>query len=348
MVLRAAIFPAALLSLTGTMAWAQGGQLAPPDNVSTQDWNRSLMARGHASERQGQRDDALADYTLVIESHALAGDEQARAFFDRGLLLDGMDRLNDALGDYNAALSLAPKFTAALNNRANVYRRLGQLPEARRDYLASLAAGNPQSQYSYYGLGQIAEAEGNGVDAKELYARALANDPDYALARERLTALTAEDEMVHLRPPPIKTAQSGEGYRVAEAENVPVRLRPPDVPRAVQARLRPSGPEAVPASYAGGDLTLKPSLDERKTERKHGALVQLGAWRSREEATEGWDRAIQQAGDALENLSPRILEVDLPKLGRYYRLRVAAGQTGPKALCTALVAKGLDCIVARD
>jgi tetratricopeptide (TPR) repeat protein len=306
------------------------------------------MAHGHASERQGQKDDALADYTLVIESHALAGDEQARAFFDRGLLLDGMNRLSDALGDYNAALSLAPKFTAALNNRANVYRRLGQLPEARRDYLASLAAGNPQSQYSYYGLGQIAEAEGNLTDAKEFYARALANDPGYALARERLTTLTADDEVVHLRPPPIRTAQpeAGEGYRVAE--DVSVRLRPPDAPRTPAAHPRPLGPETVPASYAEEGLALKPSLDEGKTERKHSPQVQLGAWRSREEASAGWDRAIQQAGDALENRSPHILEVDLPKLGRYYRLRVGAGQTGPKALCAALAAKGLDCIVARD
>lgn len=339
MVLSAVIFPVAVLLSTGPTAWAQGSQLHPPDSVSTQDWNRSLMARGHASERQGQKDDALADYTLVIEGHALAGDEQARAFFDRGLLLDGMNRLNDALGDYNAALSLTPKFAAALNNRANVYRRLGQLPEARRDYLASLAAGNPQSQYSYYGLGQIAEAQGNIDEAQELYARALANAPDYALARERLTALTAEDEIIHLRPPPIRTARSDEGYRVAQ--DAAVRLRPPDAP---SARLRPSDPEVVAASYGDGDLTLKPSLDERK----HHAMVQLGAWRSREEASDGWDRAQRLAGSALEGLSPRILEVNLPKIGRYYRLRVAAGQTGPKALCMALAAKGLDCIVARD
>src|SRR6185437_9906819 len=127
MLLGAAIFLAVPVSLVGPAAQAQGEQVRPPGNVSTLDWNRSLMARGHASERLGQKDDALADYTLVIESHALAGDEEARAFFDRGLLLDGMNRLNDALGDYNAALSLVPKFTAALNNRANVYRRLGQL-----------------------------------------------------------------------------------------------------------------------------------------------------------------------------------------------------------------------------
>ena len=93
-------------------------------------------------------------------------DEQARALFARGLLLDGMNRVDDALQDYSAALALLPKFAAALNNRANVYRRLRRFAEARRDYQASLAAGNPQGQYPYYGLGQIAEAEGRNDQAK--------------------------------------------------------------------------------------------------------------------------------------------------------------------------------------
>ena len=50
------------------------------------------MARGRVSEKLGQNEDALADYTLAIESHTLPNDEQARAVFDRGLLFDGMGR----------------------------------------------------------------------------------------------------------------------------------------------------------------------------------------------------------------------------------------------------------------
>ena len=40
--------------------------------------------------------------------------------------------MDDALGDYAAAIRLVPKFAAALNNRGNVLRSLGRLPDARR------------------------------------------------------------------------------------------------------------------------------------------------------------------------------------------------------------------------
>src|SRR5215469_14792263 len=131
---------------------SQPSQSQPSQSLSPLEWNRSLMARGRVSERLGQNEDAMADYTLAIESHALPTDEQSRALFDRGLLLDGMGRLDEALADYSASLLLSPSFAAALNNRGNVYRRLGRLADARRDYLTALEAGNPQSQYSYYGL----------------------------------------------------------------------------------------------------------------------------------------------------------------------------------------------------
>ena len=80
---------------------------------------------------------------------------------------------------------------------------------------------------------------------------------------------------------------------------------------------------------------------------KREPQVQLGAWRSPENAAKGWTQARQLAGEALDGLSPRIVAVDLPGVGRYYRLRVAAAQTSPRALCVALAAKGLDCFPAQ-
>ncbi len=341
-IFRTMLFLAAFLPLTDAVQspalGGQASQAAP--NLSPRDWNRTLVARGQASESLGQKEDALADYTLAIESHALTGEEQARTLFDRGLLLDGMNRLDEALSDYGAALSLSPKFAAALNNRGNVYRRLGRLPEARRDYQASLAAGNPQSQYCYYGLGQIAEAQGNDADAEELYARALASDPHYDLARERLTALAGGDEIIHLRPPIEKTSPGP-----VAAQAIPTGPPPPGLGPALRSPGRhflaaPKAPTPTDHEGAGGP-PLKPSLDEGS----HSAQVQLGAWRSRVEAEEGWSRATARASDLLKGVSPHIVPVDLPA-GRYYRLRVPAGPTGSKSLCAALTAKGLDCIPA--
>src|SRR4029079_12075205 len=94
------------------------------------DRSRLLLRRGLAHELLGQRNEAVADFTGAISTGALAQDEQAGAFYDRGVTLDELNRADDAIADYTAALMLQPRFAAALNNRANIYRRLGRLAEA--------------------------------------------------------------------------------------------------------------------------------------------------------------------------------------------------------------------------
>ena len=344
--LTATLLSVVLLPLADAAGHSTRAEAAPPPPyfLLPQDWYRSLMAIGHASEANGQKLDALADYTLAIESHALARDEQARALFDRGLLLDKMNRLDEAVADYSATLSLALDFTAALNNRANAYRRLGRLADARQDYLAALAAGNPQSQYSYFGLGQIAEAQGDNASAQKLYARALAADPHYALAQERLTAL-ASDSVQDARQP---TDQAGPGTPTdgpAARAVVAVQAAPMPAPQPPAANAGPD-PQISPAGHGIDKSPSGPGTPQAS--KGHVPQVQLGAWRSKAEAAQGWDRALEQAGDTLRGLSPRIVTVDLPATGRFYRLRVSTGQSGPKGFCAALAAKGLDCIPARD
>ena len=300
------------------------------------DQGRLLVDRGMAREALGRHDDALADLTRAIEMHALPPEDQARALFTRGAVLDGQGRSNDAIGDYSAALTLAPRFAPALNNRANAYRRQNRVAEAKRDYLASLAAGNLAPEFSYYGLGQLAEAAGNSEGARAFYARAVAANPNYALAAERLAALGGTPDapdagVIHLRPP----------RAVQTAETAPVVLKPPAGP----APSRPS--RVTPASYGGGTAGpgLRPALDAAGQGLQKGAQVQLGAWRTQEEAGQGWNSALRRSGGLLDGLSPRIVAADLPGRGRYYRLRAGPAAAG---LCAALQAQGVDCIPARD
>lgn len=347
---------------------ADGGGISAASSLGDAEKSLRLIQAAHALELSGQQDEALMDYTEAIESHRLDRDTQARALFSRGLLLDGMSRLGDAVQDYSAALSLSPNFAAALNNRANIYRREGRFTEAGRDYRASLAAGNPQSQYSYYGLGQIAEAGGKVGQAKTFYTKAATADPSFVLAKERLAALE-QPEPIHLRPPSLKSARAEDSAgRPPLQPPVPaqtVQLRPPALKPARRETtgggpsLRPAiaassaaetarsePPRApLPTAYDRKSPALKPALDQASP---LGAQIQLGAWRSEAEAGEGWNRALKQAGDVLEGFSPHIVAVDLPGRGRYYRLRIAADKEGSKTLCSVLVAKGLNCFLARD
>jgi hypothetical protein len=96
-------------------------------------------------------------------------------------------------------------------------------------------------------------------------------------------------------------------------------------------------------------LALRPALDQSGTSVPGGAEIQLGAWRSAAEADAGWDKAKARAGGALDGLSPRVLVVDLPGKGRYFRLRVRSGVGQSAAnFCARLEAKTLACLPVRD
>jgi tetratricopeptide (TPR) repeat protein len=302
---------------------------------------RLLLDRGLASELTGAHDQALVDFTAAINAKALPAAEQAQALLQRGFLLDSMARLPDALGDYTAAIGLAPETAkAALNNRANIYRRQNLLKEARRDYLAALEGDNPRPEYPYAGLGQVAEAQGDVEAARRYYAKAVAANAHYALAVDRLAALggpppdaVAGAGVIHLRAP---------GARPAPVD-APVVLKPP--PGAAAARPVAEAPVHLhmPPKPTHRAPALRPAIGS--AEPASGRLVQLGAWRSQEEAEAGWNQAKSRSGGALDGLANIIQIADLPGKGRYYRLRVAPGPFGAQNLCAKLRAKGLDCML---
>ena len=287
-----------------------------------------LLNRGLAREQLGRRDAALADFTAALADRSLPKAARARALFDRGVVHDELAEPDKAIADYSAALKVQPRFAAALNNRANAYRRLGRLAAARHDYEASLAAGNSQPQYSNYGLGQIAEAQGNPLAAQDYYRKALAADPHYALASQRLAALdmALPQAAFVLHPPPPRP------------EPRPVRM----------ARDATSiAPRHVPVtrvSYEPADTIpeLRPAI--LGSMGGHGR-VQLGAYRAEADAANGWNQLVVEARGLLGGLTPQIVSVDLPGRGRFYRLRAGPLDHGDaNALCHRLKARGLPCM----
>jgi tetratricopeptide (TPR) repeat protein len=300
---------------------------------------RLLVARGLARQALGANDAALADFTLALSAAALPPLERARALFARGVSLDSLGRLEDAAGDYSAVLKLVPGATYALNNRANVRRRQGRLDEARRDYLAALNGTNPNPQYPYFGLGGIAEAGGDLSAARGYYNRALAAAPGFALAQERLDALgappageaPADTGIIVLKPP---------GPRTASA----IVLHPPPSAKFVAASAAPRTQPVSPAPGRGAPL--RPAIVENKGGRA-GALAQLGAWRSEEEARVGWTMAQDSAADLLDGLEPVIVRAEIAGRGTFWRLRTAPKRPVAQ-FCAAMIQQGLACIPTRD
>jgi tetratricopeptide (TPR) repeat protein len=314
-----------------------------------------LLYRGLARELLDAQADATADFTAALQIRALPRDEREQALLQRGFLLDSTGRLGDAVGDYSAVIAMKGAASAtALNNRANIYRRQNRMTEAQRDYRAALAMTGSRPQYSWYGLGQIAEAKGDSEGARRFYAQAVSADPGYVLASERLAVLggvpdmTRDPGIVVLRPPKSMTAApSKAGFVPAPAG--PVSVEP------ARIVLHPPPPRVTMAAPMATrhPVGLRPALDGAPPSGSHASgrrteQVQLGAWRSEAEAREGWEKAVSRAGKALEGLWPYITVADLPGRGRYYRLRTDPGPGGAAQFCAALAAVRQDCLPARD
>lgn len=179
--------PGRVLSLIGVAAaMITAGAHAPPDAILR---NQQLLASAVLHLGQGRNRLAIEELSQVVVSKALSRPDQVRALYDRGVAYDSIGDTRAALNDYGAALKLDPRFAPALNNRANAYRRMGRLAEARRDYLAALAAPGAAREYAYFGLGQIAELRGDATAARGAYHKALAANPAFAQAALSIVAL---------------------------------------------------------------------------------------------------------------------------------------------------------------
>jgi tetratricopeptide (TPR) repeat protein len=346
--------------------------------LSAAERGRLLLYRGLGQELLGASAGAMHDFTQALDSRALPPEERAQALLQRGFLRDGLGRLDEAIADYTAVIILkGDNLATALNNRANIYRRQNKPAQARQDYLAALSAGNSKPQYSYYGLGQIAEAQHDVTAARGFYAKAVAADPGYGLASERLAALggppdgaIADTGRLALHPPPAANEMSADaGFKVATeaanrpANDTPIVLRPPHSKEDGTIILHPPGmpraagparglrPPQRPLPMVVGAVLLRPAMDQsgRSLPGTGAAEVQLGAWRSAAEARAGWDKAELDAGGALDGLTPHVVTVDLPDRGRYYRLRVSPpGAQDRGEFCAVLARKGIACLPVHD
>lgn len=346
--------------------------------VSPVQRGRLFLYRGLAEELLGSTDAAMSDFSTALDVRALPAALRGQVLLQRGFLRDGLGHLDEAARDYGAVIALkGDSLATALNNRANVYRRQNRFADAARDYQAALAANGGKPQYSWYGLGQIAEAKADILSARGFYAKAVAADPAYVLASTRLDALggppdgtvaDAQNRIALHLPSTASPAQAvaqaasaGSGAialraQSPSAQTVPIALHPPR--REAQNQNGLVSDASMRRVASADRVVLRPALDQparavrasvTRQAKQGGVEVQLGAWRSQDEANAGWDKAKQRAGGALDGINPHIVTADLPGKGRYYRLRInVSGAQNGMAFCADLSARGVSCLPARD
>ncbi|KAB7739667.1 hypothetical protein F2P47_11350 [Parvibaculum sedimenti] len=281
--------------------------------------------RGIARQKLGLQSLARDDYTRALDLGTLPKDVAARAYYNRGIADVAAGNTLAAEADYTKAIDLAPDHGAAYHNRANLERERRDYPTAIRDYGAAIQRiSGDQRKLPLFGRALAYERSGNVTAAVADLKEALAIDPNYAPARERLAAL---GEPVTAGSSEVKLA-SADGWNTTA-----IRAAPPVTTAPVQA---------VPAKTTA----LEPAEAAPPRSGTGRYRMQLGAFRKHSSAAKAWAEA-ERGNASLAALDHNIDAADLGPKGVWYRLQAGSFQTAAeaRARCADLGAKGVACVV---
>lgn len=99
----------------------------------------------------------------------------------KGLILRGLDRIDDAIASFDNAIALNPGLPDAYNNRGLCHWINGDNVRAFRDYSAAIRI-DPQHSWAYNNRGLLRYEDGDGRGAMRDYNRALHYEPTSRLA----------------------------------------------------------------------------------------------------------------------------------------------------------------------
>lgn len=117
---------------------------------------------------------AVADYTTVID---LSGNNQSKAYFNRGLAYYELGQIGNAIEDFSQVITLHPQDAEAYYKRGLAYYDIREYGKAIEDYNRVLQL-QPQDNYAYHSRGLAYAASGNLNAAIGDYTRMIQLDPN--------------------------------------------------------------------------------------------------------------------------------------------------------------------------
>jgi tetratricopeptide (TPR) repeat protein len=139
------------------------------------------------AEFGGDTATAIETCTSALEMSALAVNERAATYINRGILKSRYDDPNGALADYNQGLQLDPNLGEGYVDRGAVQILFQHYDEALKDINTGIGMGPKKPEIAYYDRAIVDEALGNVRGAYEDYKKAVEIAPDFELAAQELT-----------------------------------------------------------------------------------------------------------------------------------------------------------------
>lgn len=151
----------------------------------------SLLNRALAYQQLNNQTQAIDDYTAALALDAMSAELRATALYNRGISQQKLVAMTLAIEDFTSALLLNPSFSHAFYSRGNALRESGQLLFALSDFARALKFNHPDPARVYFSQAQAYELLQRPIDARRSLEAALAANPNFVLAREKLAALDA-------------------------------------------------------------------------------------------------------------------------------------------------------------
>jgi cell division protein FtsN len=208
---------------------------------------------------------------------------------------------------------------------------------------------------------------GNPTEYKglKIYEQPAPNDADQSTAPGTTDAQKpapktqpAQTAALPLRAPVTEPSDAVTAQAVAPtAPPPPVPVKPkPEKKVAVAAPVTEKPVTAKPVAAAPVEAsepprTLSPAVTSPPAHAAAGGeyLLQIGSYKSEEEANASWASDKKKYGSVLAGYSPNVKQVDLGEKGTWYRLRIAsfADKSSANDLCDKLKAAGGSCIISK-
>src|SRR6478672_1502975 len=110
--------------------------------------------RGSVLGLAGRHEEALSDFNKAISLDA----QYAQAYANRALVYRQMNKLDLALADYNQAVSIDPGYSGAYLGRGIVYRQTKQAVNALQDFNKAIAI-RPDTAEAYFNRGLLYQGQ---------------------------------------------------------------------------------------------------------------------------------------------------------------------------------------------
>ena len=349
-------------------------QAIESQDLPTEVLANALLNRALAYQQLAEHQEAIDDYTAALRLDAMSAELRATALYNRALCQQKLQNLTAAVEDFTSALFLDPSFAHAYYGRGNALRDSGQFLFALSDYEKATRYHHPNGAQVFFAEALTYESLKRPDDVRKSLQRALAADPKFTQAGNKLAALQGG---AVAKPVLVATAPVGGGQVTVRKPDLPKAVEPTDEllstgesdPMVTAAVSEPAATKIVDRVPVEEEriVAVEPVEDEAAPEPESMAQEEAVAEEPVGEApiADGWSVQLASATSeggawstwkkmkakhrALADKKPIVVRADLGTKGVFYRVRLGGfeNQNAAKASCSKLRSSGISCYVSK-